>query len=152
MSVLANPSEQQGLWVLQSHSGVQLQDAGRFGAAGAGLTLLAEEAEVAERLRESGAFVCRRTGRPGTKLPGPPFRGAVGAWIGDRLDKRFASAAAAMSSIDEAATLAMAATSSRSARSPLMPSPVLVATHDVARNAGFGKALQGVSANRRRLR
>lgn len=38
MSVLANPSEQQGLWVLQSHSGVQLQDAGRFGAAGAGLT------------------------------------------------------------------------------------------------------------------
>ncbi|MFZ9882061.1 MAG: Fe(2+)-trafficking protein [Phycisphaerales bacterium] len=47
--------------------------------------VLAEEAEAAERLRESGAFVCRRTGRPGTKLPGPPFRGAVGAWIGENI-------------------------------------------------------------------
>ena len=26
-------------------------------------------------------FVCRRTGRPGTQLPQPPFRGALGAWI-----------------------------------------------------------------------
>jgi len=37
--------------------------------------------EVAERLRESGAFVCKRTGRPGTKLAKPPFRGPVGEWI-----------------------------------------------------------------------
>lgn len=32
------PATQSGLWVLQSHSGVQLQDAGRFGGAAAGLT------------------------------------------------------------------------------------------------------------------
>lgn len=31
-------SKTSGLWVLQSHSGVQLQDAGRFGGAGAGLS------------------------------------------------------------------------------------------------------------------
>ncbi len=43
--------------------------------------VLAEEAETAERLREAGAFVCRRTGRPGTKMPSPPMRGALGAWI-----------------------------------------------------------------------
>jgi len=30
---------------------------------------------------ETGAFVCRRTGKPGTQLPGPPFRGPVGEWI-----------------------------------------------------------------------
>ena len=35
--------------------------------------------EAAERLRASGAFVCTRTGRPGSKLEGPPFRGPVGA-------------------------------------------------------------------------
>lgn len=43
--------------------------------------ILAEEAEAAERLRASGAFVCRRTGRPGTKLEHPPFRGPLGAWV-----------------------------------------------------------------------
>lgn len=37
--------------------------------------------EAAERLRASGAFVCRRTGRPGSKLEKPPFRGRLGAWI-----------------------------------------------------------------------
>jgi Fe-S cluster biosynthesis and repair protein YggX len=47
--------------------------------------ILAEEAETAERLREAGAFVCRRTGRPGTKLPNPPFRGPIGAWIGENI-------------------------------------------------------------------
>lgn len=47
--------------------------------------LLAEEAETADRLRDAGAFVCRRTGRPGTKLPSPPIRGAVGAWIGENI-------------------------------------------------------------------
>jgi Fe-S cluster biosynthesis and repair protein YggX len=47
--------------------------------------ILAEEAETAERLREAGAFVCRRTGRPGTKLPSPPFRGPIGAWIGENI-------------------------------------------------------------------
>ena len=47
--------------------------------------LLAEEAETADRLRDAGAFVCRRTGRPGTKLPSPPIRGSVGAWIGENI-------------------------------------------------------------------
>ena len=28
-----------------------------------------------------GAFVCRRTGRPGTKMASPPFKGPVGQWI-----------------------------------------------------------------------
>jgi len=43
--------------------------------------ILAEEAEAAERLRESGAFMCRRTGRPGTQMASAPLRGALGAWI-----------------------------------------------------------------------
>lgn len=47
--------------------------------------LLAEEAETADRLRDAGAFVCRRTGRPGTKLPSPPIRGPIGAWIGENI-------------------------------------------------------------------
>ena len=37
--------------------------------------------EAAERLRASGTFVCLRTGRPGTKLDKPPFRGRLGQWI-----------------------------------------------------------------------
>jgi Fe-S cluster biosynthesis and repair protein YggX len=49
--------------------------------------VLAEEAETAERLRESGAFVCRRTGRPGTKLAAAPLRGPVGAWIGANISQ-----------------------------------------------------------------
>lgn len=28
-----------------------------------------------------GAFVCQRTGRPGTKMPRPPFKGPIGEWI-----------------------------------------------------------------------
>jgi Fe-S cluster biosynthesis and repair protein YggX len=28
-----------------------------------------------------GGFVCRRTGKSGTKLPSPPFRGPLGEWI-----------------------------------------------------------------------
>ncbi len=41
----------------------------------------AETREAAEQLAASGAFVCTRTGRPGTQLPEPPMRGAVGKWI-----------------------------------------------------------------------
>ena len=41
--------------------------------------------EAAERLRASGTFICTRTGRPGNKLEGPPFRGPVGAWIGENI-------------------------------------------------------------------
>ncbi|MDA0802615.1 MAG: Fe(2+)-trafficking protein [Planctomycetota bacterium] len=40
---------------------------------------------AAEALRASGTFVCQRTGRPGTKLAAPPFRGPVGLWIGDNI-------------------------------------------------------------------
>lgn len=28
-----------------------------------------------------GAFICQRTGRPGSQLPRPPFKGPVGQWI-----------------------------------------------------------------------
>jgi len=40
-----------------------------------------EEKGDAEQLAESGAFICKRTGRPGTQLEEPPFRGEVGQWI-----------------------------------------------------------------------
>jgi Fe-S cluster biosynthesis and repair protein YggX/thioredoxin-like negative regulator of GroEL len=36
---------------------------------------------AAAKLKESGAFICHRTGRPGTQLPKPPFRGPLGEWI-----------------------------------------------------------------------
>lgn len=32
-----------------------------------------------------GGFVCRRTGRPGTRMPAPPFKGPVGAWIQENI-------------------------------------------------------------------
>ncbi len=43
--------------------------------------LAKEVDEAAERLRSSGTFVCRRTGRPGSKLEKAPFRGPIGQWI-----------------------------------------------------------------------
>lgn len=36
---------------------------------------------AAEAIRSTGAFVCRRTGRPGTKMTEPPQRGRIGEWI-----------------------------------------------------------------------
>ena len=47
--------------------------------------LAPEVDEAAERLRASGTFICTRTGRPGNKLEGPPFRGPVGGWIGENI-------------------------------------------------------------------
>lgn len=44
-----------------------------------------ETKAAAERLEASGAFVCKRTGRPGSQLPSPPFRGPVGAWIHENI-------------------------------------------------------------------
>ena len=35
----------------------------------------------AEEFAASGSFVCHRTGRAGTQLEHPPFKGPVGAWI-----------------------------------------------------------------------
>jgi Fe-S cluster biosynthesis and repair protein YggX len=32
-------------------------------------------------------FVCRRSGRPGTKMTSPPFRGALGQWIGANISQ-----------------------------------------------------------------
>ena len=43
--------------------------------------LSAEVDAAAERLKASGTFICQRTGRPGNKLPAPPFKGPVGQWI-----------------------------------------------------------------------
>jgi Fe-S cluster biosynthesis and repair protein YggX len=43
--------------------------------------LSAEVRKAAEQIKHSGVFICRRTGRPGTKLPSPPFRGHIGQWI-----------------------------------------------------------------------
>jgi Fe-S cluster biosynthesis and repair protein YggX len=34
-----------------------------------------------------GGFVCRRSGRPGTKMASPPFRGAMGQWIADNISQ-----------------------------------------------------------------
>ncbi|HRQ71435.1 MAG TPA: Fe(2+)-trafficking protein [Phycisphaerales bacterium] len=35
----------------------------------------------------SGGFVCGRTGRPGTKMDRPPFRGPVGEWIASNISR-----------------------------------------------------------------
>jgi Fe-S cluster biosynthesis and repair protein YggX len=43
--------------------------------------LSAQAQAEAEQLEASGAFICRATGRPGTQLPDPPMRGALGQWI-----------------------------------------------------------------------
>ncbi len=34
-----------------------------------------------------GGFVCRQSGRPGTRMARPPFKGPVGAWIFDNISK-----------------------------------------------------------------
>ncbi len=49
--------------------------------------LMPEESEAADRVRESGAFVCRRTGRPGTKMTSPPMRGPQGVWIAENISQ-----------------------------------------------------------------
>ncbi len=43
--------------------------------------LSAQTQAQAEQLQASGAFICQATGRPGTQLPDPPMRGALGEWI-----------------------------------------------------------------------
>ncbi len=37
--------------------------------------------------RTQDSFVCRRTGRPGTRIARPPFRGPLGAWIQKNIAK-----------------------------------------------------------------
>ena len=48
--------------------------------------------EAAEAIRVSGGFVCRQSGRPGTKMDSPPFRGNVGEWIQANISKETFSA------------------------------------------------------------
>ena len=45
----------------------------------------ADAEKEAEKIRTSGTFVCRRTGRPGSRLTEPPMRGPVGAWIQENI-------------------------------------------------------------------
>lgn len=40
-----------------------------------------EVAATADEAIPAGAFVCQRTGRAGTQLPKPPFKGPLGEWI-----------------------------------------------------------------------
>lgn len=47
--------------------------------------LSAESEARAKALQESGAFVCKRTGRPGTQLEAAPFKGPDGKWIRDNI-------------------------------------------------------------------
>lgn len=48
-------------------------------------SLSAETEARAAALRESGAFICQRTGRPGSQLEAVPFRGPVGEWIRENI-------------------------------------------------------------------
>ena len=43
--------------------------------------LAAEVEAAAAKLRESGTFICQRTGSAGHQMTKPPFKGPVGAWI-----------------------------------------------------------------------
>ncbi len=36
---------------------------------------------------DAGAFICRQSGKPGTRMTRPPFKGAVGAWIASNISK-----------------------------------------------------------------
>lgn len=43
--------------------------------------------QKADELEASGAFICKRTGRPGKQLPDPPMRGPLGQWIYDNISQ-----------------------------------------------------------------
>ena len=45
------------------------------------------EDNSADELRATGTFVCLRSGRPGTQMKKPPFRGAVGQWIYENISQ-----------------------------------------------------------------
>ena len=44
-------------------------------------------AKAVEEPTLAGAFVCSKTGRPGTKMYRPPFKGPVGAWIQENISR-----------------------------------------------------------------
>lgn len=41
-----------------------------------------------EPVHPAGSFVCAKTGRPGTPLPRPPFKGPIGQWIHDNISQQ----------------------------------------------------------------
>lgn len=51
------------------------------------LSAAVEQAAAAIASESGGAFIDRKTGRPGTQLVKPPFRGAIGQWIYDNISK-----------------------------------------------------------------
>ncbi len=46
------------------------------------------QAKTPEEVYGEGAFVCQRTGKPGSQMTRPPFRGPVGAWIQEHISKQ----------------------------------------------------------------
>lgn len=40
-----------------------------------------------EAAAPTGEFICQRTGRPGTRMTRPPFKGPVGEWIASNISK-----------------------------------------------------------------
>ncbi len=79
---------QRGWKIAATRGDVLVRDgiASRLDAIGRSVpTLTTDEHAEAERLAASGTFICRRTGRPGHPLDAPPFRGPVGAWIGENI-------------------------------------------------------------------
>ena len=44
-------------------------------------TTVIEPAPAATAATDGGGFICKASGRPGTQLPEPPMRGALGQWI-----------------------------------------------------------------------
>lgn len=52
---------------------------------GAPIPTVAGAPEPAAKDLGAGTFMCRQTGRPGTQLPKPPFRGPVGKWIHENI-------------------------------------------------------------------
>lgn len=49
-----------------------------------------ERPEVQEKPQEAvtGSFICGRTGKPGTQMTRPPFRGPIGEWIQTNISKQ----------------------------------------------------------------
>tara|TARA_B100002052_G_scaffold251385_1_gene239445 strand:- start:94 stop:714 length:621 start_codon:yes stop_codon:yes gene_type:complete len=44
-----------------------------------------EGADTAAVEAPDGSFICRQTGRAGSPMDGPPFKGVVGEWIGENI-------------------------------------------------------------------
>lgn len=55
---------------------------------GKSIPTVENEDKTAEALEAQGAFMCRQSGRPGTQMEKPPFRGAIGAWIQANISKQ----------------------------------------------------------------